>query len=101
VHITEQSLYRTTIADTEVDIEIVPSALKHGKTVADILATLDHFIFDETISADPNKTLVIGFDTNTNLTEIIFHVLSDTYIVVFHAMPCRKVYLDKALRGKK
>jgi hypothetical protein len=77
----------------------VPSALKHGKTVADILKTLDHTIFDETIMVDPNKTLVVGFDANANLTEIIFHVLSGEHIIVFHAMPCRKVYLEKALKG--
>jgi hypothetical protein len=101
VDTTEQSLYKKTITGTEVNIEIVPSAFKHGKTEADILTALDHYVFDETLSADPNKTLVVGFDTNANLTEVIFHVLSDESIVVFHAMPCRKVFLDKALRGEK
>jgi hypothetical protein len=95
---TEQSLYKQTIAGIEVDVEIVPSALKHGQTVTDILEALDHAIFDETITVDPNKTLTVGFDANANLIEVIFHVDSDEHIVVFHAMPCRKTYLEKALK---
>jgi hypothetical protein len=100
VEITGQSLYKQNIFGTEVDVEVVPSAMKHGKTVADILKTLDHIIFDETITADPNKTLAVGFDVNANLCEVIFHVVSDEHIVVFHAMPCRKKYLEQALKRR-
>jgi hypothetical protein len=46
---------------------------------------------------DPNKTLAVGFDSSANLTEVIFHVLSEEKIVVFHAMTCRKVYVEKAV----
>jgi len=94
----EQMIYQCDIAGTEVGVEILPSALKHGKTAADILSALDRIVYDETIMVDPNKTLIIGFDANASLTEVIFHVLSDEYIVVFHAMACRKIYLDKVIK---
>jgi hypothetical protein len=86
------------IAGRDVRIEVVPSALKHGKAIADISAALDYEVYDETLVADPNKTLVVGFDVSGNLTEVIFHKIADDYIVVFHAMACRKVYLEKVLQ---
>ena len=92
-----QIKYRVVVAGNEIEAEIALSALKHGKTVEDILSALEHCIYDETIVAEPNKTLVVGFDVATNLTEVISHVLSEEEIVVFHAMPCRKKYLEKAM----
>ena len=89
--------YHKAIEGIETDIEIVPSALKHGKTAEDILSVLERAVYDETLTADPNKTLVVGFDANANLTEIIFLVLAEGKIVVYHAMPCRKIYMDKAI----
>ena len=93
----ENERYQKAIEGVETDIEIVPSALKHGKTMADILSVLERAIYDETLTADPNKTLAVGFDTNANLTEIIFLVLAEGQIVVYHAMPCRKMYMEKAI----
>ena len=86
------------IADSEVNIEILPSAMKHGQSVDDILCALERSIYDETLEIDPNKTLSIGYDGNARLLEIIFHVVTDEHIVVFHAMPCRKHYLERVMR---
>jgi hypothetical protein len=86
------------VSGTEVDVEIVPSALKHGKTQIDILSVLDNTIHDETLETDPNKTLFIGFDSSANLTEVILHVISDEHIVIYHEMDCRKVYRDMILK---
>jgi hypothetical protein len=86
------------IAGKEITVEVVPSALKHGKTEVDILAVLDYVIYDEKLSEAPDKTLIVGFDANGNPTEVILHELSDQHVVVFHAMLCRKAYLDRILR---
>lgn len=86
------------IADSTVDVEILPSATKHGQSTDDILCALERSIYDETLESDPNKTLAIGYDKNAKLLEIIFHVLSDEHIVVFHAMPCRKCYIERMLK---
>jgi len=86
------------IADSMVSIEILPSATKHGQSKDDILCALERSIYDETLDADPNKTLSIGYDGNARLLEIIFHVVTDEHIVVFHAMPCRKYYVERMTR---
>ena len=83
------------ISETSVTVEILQSALKHGITVTDILFALDHTVYDETITVDPNQTLIVGFDASANPIEVIFHVLSDEKIVVFYAMRCRKKYMAK------
>jgi len=83
------------IAGSAVIVEILSSAYKHGQTKEDIISALEQSIYDETLETDPNKTLSIGYDRNAKLLEIIFHVLSDEHIVVFHAMPCRKHYIER------
>ena len=86
---------KITVAGSTVVVEIIPSAYKHGQSKNDIISALENSIYDETLETDPNKTLAIGYDRNANLLEIIFHVLSDEYIVVFHTMRCRKHYIKR------
>ena len=81
-----------------VNAEILPSATKHGQTKEDILCALGRSIYDETLEFEPNKTLSIGYDQNARLLEIIFHVVSDDHIVVFHSMPCRKYYIERMVK---
>ncbi|MCL2158466.1 MAG: hypothetical protein FWH48_03570 [Oscillospiraceae bacterium] len=81
-----------------VDVEILPSAKKHGLSEEDILYALRQSIYDETLESDPNKTLSIGYDGKARLIEIIFHVISDENIVVFHAMPCRRNYIERMFK---
>jgi len=88
---------KITIADSAILVEILSSAFKHGQNKEDILSALENSIYDETLDSDPNKTLAIGYDKNAKLLEIIFHVLSDEHIVVFHAMPCRKHYIKRMM----
>ncbi|MCL2079167.1 MAG: hypothetical protein FWH17_04895 [Oscillospiraceae bacterium] len=80
-----------------IDVEILPSATKHGLSKEDILHAMRLCIYDETLESDPNKTLLIGYDESARLLEIIFHVVSDEHLVVFHAMPCRKTYIERML----
>ena len=89
---------RLSIDGSVVNVEILPSAMKHGQNKDDILCALERSIYDETLDMDPNKTLSIGYDGNAKLLEVIFHVLSDEYIVVFHAMPCRKHYIERMVK---
>jgi len=86
------------VAGVMLDVEILPSATKHGLSKEDILHALRFGIYDETLESDPNKTLSIGYDGKARLLEVIFHVISDEHIVVFHSMPCRKIYLERMLK---
>jgi hypothetical protein len=83
------------IEGSEILVEILSSAFKHGQNKDDILSALENSIYDETLESNPNKTLAIGYDKKAKLLEIIFHVLSDEHIVIFHAMPCRKYYIKR------
>ena len=89
---------KLTIGGSVVNIEILTSATKHGQTKEDILCALERSIYDETLESEPNKTLAIGYDRNARLLEIIFHVVSDEHIVVFHSMPCRKYYIERMVQ---
>jgi hypothetical protein len=53
--------------------------------------------FDETLETNLNKSLSIGYDSNTKLLEIIFHVINDEHIIVFHAMLYRKYYIKRMM----
>ena len=86
------------LSGSVVDVEILQSAKKHGLCEEDILCALRQSIFDETLESDPNKTLTIGYDGKARLLEIIFHVISDEHIIVFHAMLCRKDYIERMLK---
>jgi hypothetical protein len=87
-----------TIDGDAVNIEILPSATKHGQNKEDIICALERSIYDETLESEPNKTLSIGYDRNAKLLEVIFHVISDEHIVVFHSMPCRKYYIERMMK---
>jgi len=89
---------RLTIDGYVINIEILPSATKHGQTKEDILYALERSIYDETLESEPNKTLSIGYDRNARLLEVIFHVISDEHIIVFHSMPCRKYYIERMVK---
>ena len=89
---------KLTVAGSAVNVEILPSATRHGQSKEDIFCALEQSIYDETLETDPNKTLSIGYDGNARLLEVIFHVLSDKHIVVFHSMPCRKNYIERMVK---
>jgi len=77
------------------EIRITPSANKHGVDNDNILFGLEQCIYDETLENEPNKTLAIGFNKIGELIEIIFSVVSENKIVIFHSMKCRKSYIER------
>jgi hypothetical protein len=40
------------------------------------------------------KYLLIGFDRNANLLEVLYNVIDEDTINVFHAMKCRNIFLS-------
>jgi hypothetical protein len=81
----------------DVTIEFYPSAFKHGISQADILWAFETERYDGAIDDaeenSGNKFLLIGFDKKANLLEVMYHIIDDNTIGVFHAMQCRKIYL--------
>ena len=70
------------------------SAFKHGVTEADIRNAFLTVRLDLAIGIDPEKFVLVGFDTNANLLEVMYNITDDSIIDVFHAMKCCKKYRD-------
>jgi len=84
----------------EEDFIFKPSAFKHGIDEADIRNAFKQRVLDYTMPGEENKNLLLGLARNGSLLEIIYNVLdtpsrsADDVINVFHAMKCRKAYLN-------
>ena len=77
----------------EANVIFVPSTFKHGITEANIRHAILNFKHDDVFENDAEKHLLIGFDTNANLLEIMYNVIDEQTIKVFHAMKCRDAFL--------
>jgi hypothetical protein len=69
------------------------AAFKHGIVEADIHNAFEQRLFDNALTGEEHKNLLIGLDRNGNPLEIMYNVLDGDVINVFHAMKCRKAYL--------
>jgi len=76
-------------------IEFNQAAFTHDVKEEDIRFALDTARYDGSIDEDEsdNKYLVIGFDRNANTLEIMYNMIDDDTINVFHAMKCRRGFL--------
>jgi hypothetical protein len=76
-------------------IRIHHSALRHGCTREDISHAVDMALYENTLDEDSDqpKLLIIGPDAAANLLELIGGELDDD-LWIWHAMPCRRKYLE-------
>jgi hypothetical protein len=72
-----------------------PSAFKHDVTERDIEAAMATALFDELIVGYDNKYLLIGFNMNGSLIEVMYNLIDEDIANVFHAMNCRSDILRK------
>ena len=75
-----------------IDVRYSKSAFKHVTKDA-IEQALLNAVYDDMLDNDKDKHLLIGFDANLNLLEILYNVLDNERIRVFHAMKCTDKYL--------
>ena len=80
----------------DVIIEFNEAAFIHNVSKEDIRCAFDNARYDGSIDEDKadNKYLIIGFDKNANLLEIMYNVIDTNTINVFHAMKCRKNFVN-------
>jgi len=77
------------------NIKFNEAAFRHSVTESDIRRVLTYPRFDGAIDEEEeNKYLVLGFDNKGNLLEIMYNLIDDQSINVFHAMKCRKAFLQ-------
>ena len=88
----------------DIAIEFNPAAFKHGVSEADIRLVFDTTKYDGFLDEDDpdaeDKHLVIGFDRNANLIEVLYNVIADGRLRVFHAMKCRPAFIGLLERRK-
>jgi len=76
----------------KIVIEFNPSAFKHGITEAAIRDAIINIIYDDIWDENSDKHLLLGFDSSGNLLEIMYNVIDERTINIFHAMKCRSIY---------
>jgi len=85
----------------DVVIKFSQSAFKHDVTEADIRMAFDNVLYDERLDDSDGQDdinaqyLLIGFNRNANPIEILYNVIDDDTLKVFHAMPCRNIFLPR------
>jgi len=81
----------------DIAIEFNPVSFKHGVSEADIKMAFDTAKYDGFLERDDpdaeDKYLLIGFDCKANLIEVLYNVIADDRIRVFHAMKCRSAFI--------
>jgi hypothetical protein len=78
----------------DVVVKFVSSAFKHSITEADIRHVILNWRYDDIVANDPGKHLLIGFDSNANLLEIMYNVIDEHTVRVFHAMKCTNAHRE-------
>jgi len=76
----------------ELEIIFRESAFEHGVTEADIRHAFETCCYVGQYQDRTNVLLLLGFDLNANPVEILYNVLVDDGVNVFHAMPCQKKF---------
>jgi hypothetical protein len=76
-----------------------PSAFRHGITEKDVETAMSTALLDELMEEFYNKYVVIGFDMNRNLIEVMYNLVGEDIANIFHAMKCRKEFL-RILQGR-
>jgi hypothetical protein len=82
------------------DLEIIfkQSAFKHGVTEADIRWAFNTVEIDELILGSDNKYRLLGFNTKGNMIEVLYNLINDHRVNVFHAFPCSDAFLKSLSR---
>ena len=80
----------------DIVIEFNHAAFNHRISKADILWAINNAIYDgwfnESEGQDKDKYLLIGFDRKGNPLEVLYNIIDNQTINVFHAMRCRNIY---------
>ena len=76
------------------------AALKHGVTEADIRHAFENYRIIRQFQDRENVYLLLGFDMNANLIEILYNEFGENGVNVFHAMPCQSRFLRLLEEGE-
>ena len=77
----------------EVIVEFNKSAFRHNISREDILHTVKNRVYAAAVEGFSEKYAAIGFDRAGNTLEIMYNVIDDDTISVFHAMRLRNSFI--------
>jgi len=80
-------------------VEFNPSAFKHGIKEEAIRKAMINVVFDDIWDDVNDKHLLLGFDNNGNLLEIMYNIIDEQTVNVFHAMKCQSSYYHLLNKG--
>ena len=87
----------------DIVIEFNDTAFEHNYTEEDIRMAFDTAVYDgwfnEGKPPHNDKYLLIGFAVNGTPLEILYNVIDDETVNVFHCMKCRSIYFHLIKRG--
>ena len=79
-----------------MEVIFVSSAFKHSVSEENIRWVLLNHLADGIIEEDDEtKYLAIGFDKAGNLLEVMYNLIDEQTIKVFHAMRCRRQFYEQ------
>jgi hypothetical protein len=79
--------------DGDLEIVFKQSAFKHGVSEADIRWAFNTVEFDELIQGFDNKYRLLGFNTKGNMIEVLYNLVNEYRVNVFHAFPCSEAFI--------
>jgi hypothetical protein len=68
------------------------AAFKHGVTETGIRAAFSFPLFNGLIEGFGNKYLLTGFDHRGTVLEVMYNLVDEQTVYIFHAMRCRKAF---------
>jgi len=81
----------------DVVIRFAQSAFDHGVSKKSIWQACLNVLYDDIWDEGLDKHLFLGIDDNGRLLEIMYNVIDEQAIQVFHAMKCRRIYFPLLL----
>ncbi|MDR3123526.1 MAG: hypothetical protein LBU16_07080 [Treponema sp.] len=83
-------------------VVFTPSAFKHHETETDIYRAIETKVYEGRIKGYDSKFAIIGFTSKGNPIEVMYNIIDNGSIQIFHAMKARKgviAQLDKLNGG--
>jgi hypothetical protein len=84
-----------------IDIRFNSAAFKHGISENDIRFAMLNALYDDVLDDIGDKHLVLGFDRSGNLLEVLYNIIDEDSINVFHAMNCRSIFFSLTGRFRR
>ena len=78
--------------NVDIAVEFNQAAFTHGVSEKDIRNAIVNALYDDVWDEADDKHLLLGFDCKGNLLEVMYNIIDEQTVNVFHAMKCQRIY---------